>query len=391
MTDHHVNASTPAREESARPRPLLAGNTLFFPGATVYAIFVLPASLLSMLGMASALPGLGSPAGHAHEMLFGFALAAVAGNQLGPMATPRLASLFALWAIARVTFLLAPLSLLSGASNIAFAALLAAQIAPRLLRSAKKLRNMALPAVLIAICAGGIASQLAPRFGLAAAEYRVLLASVLLFALLMLFMGGRLIAPAVAGQFYRQGGNLDARVQPRIEGALIACMTVAISTTASTNVVFVTLSAAALLASGLLAGVRLLRWRLWALRARPDLLCLAAGYAWLAAGLLALGAALATGGDQTAALHVITVGSIGTLTLNVMAMTWTLKAQQDPARSRLPVIGTLLIGVATLLRVLAGLGAYDARSLLLIAALCWSGAFALLLARLASVRRRPRK
>jgi uncharacterized protein involved in response to NO len=370
------------------PRRLLAGNTLFFPAATAYAIFVLPASLLSMLGMASALPALASPAGHAREMLFGFALAAVAGNQLGPMPVPRLVLLFALWAIARVAFLFSPLGWPAGASNAAFAVLLAAQVAPRLLRSAKKLRNLALPAVLLGICAGEIALQLVPRVGLAAAEYRVLLTTVLLFALLMLFMGGRLIAPAVAGQFHRQGGNLDARVQPRIEAALIVCMAIAIAASMSARGALVAVSAIALLAAGLLAALRLLRWRLWMLRARPDLLCLAAGYAWLAAGLLALGAALAAGGNPTVALHVITVGSIGTLTLNVMAMTWTLKARQDPSRSRLPVVGTLLIGAATVLRVLAGLGVADAGSLLLIAALCWSGAFTVLLVLFASVRRR---
>jgi uncharacterized protein involved in response to NO len=156
----------------------------------------------------------------------------------------------------------------------------------------------------------------------------------------------------------------------------------------TTRGALVAVSAVALLAAGLLAALRLLRWRLWMLRARPDLLCLAAGYAWLAAGLLALGAALAAGGNPTVALHVITVGSIGTLTLNVMAMTWTLKARQDPSRSRLPVVGTLLIGAATVLRVLAGLGVADAGSLLLIAALCWSGAFTVLLVLFASVRRR---
>jgi len=43
---------------------LIAGHSVFFPAATVYSILVLPASLLAF------------PSGHAHEMLFGFALAA---------------------------------------------------------------------------------------------------------------------------------------------------------------------------------------------------------------------------------------------------------------------------------------------------------------------------
>jgi uncharacterized protein involved in response to NO len=178
-------------------------------------------------------------------------------------------------------------------------------------------------------------------------------------------------------------------VQPRIEGALLASM--AVAATASVfagHLLFVALAAIATLVAGVLSGVRLLRWRLWALRGRPDLLCLAAGYGWLALGLLLYGAAVAAGRYQTAALHIITVGALGTLTLNVMAMTWTLKARQDPARARVPVWATFLIAAATLARALANVSAYDPPVLLEVAALCWSGAFALLLVRL--VRVRPR-
>ena len=356
-------------------RRLVAGNALFFPAATIYALLILPASVLAMTGHLAALPGLASPTGHAHEMLFGFALAVVAGNQLGPSAVPRLAALFTLWALARTTFLVAPQSSAATAANVAFAALLAAQLAPRLLGTAKKLRNQALPLVLIAICAASAAFHLVARTSLAVA--------VLLFALLMLFMGGRLIAPAVAGQFYRQGAKLDARVQPRIEAGLIAGMAIAATTVAFNEQGWiVSLAAAATATSGLLAAARLLRWRLWGLRSRPDLLCLAAGYGWLALGLLLYGAALAADRDKTAALHVITVGGLGTLTLNVMAMTTLLKARRDPARARLPLWGTLLIGAATLARALAGVGIFHPQALLNLAGLLWSTAFALLLAQL---------
>ena len=363
-------------------RRLVAGHVFFFPAATAYAIFVLPASVLALTGHTRAFPALASPAGHAHEMLFGFALAVVAGNQLGPMRTPRLAFLFGLWAIARATFLYAPQSIAASATNIAFATLLAAQLAPRLLKAAKKLRNQALPIVLIAICGSSIAFQIAAR-----ADYTILVMAVLFFALLLLFMGGRLIAPAVAGQFYRQGGKLDARVQPRIESALIVLMTLAVTTAAFEDRPLAAATAGmATLAAGLLAAVRLLRWRLWALRGRRDLLCLAAGYGWLAIGLMLFGAALAEGRQQTTALHVIMVGGLGTLTLNVMAMTWALRARQNPERAFLPVWGTILIAAATLARGLAGLGVYATQALLLAASFCWSGAFALLLIRLIRVR-----
>ena len=369
--------------ESRRP---VAGNAVFFPLATAYAVLVLPASVFAMLGLTDAFPALASPIGHAHELLFGFSLAVVAGNQLGPMPMSRLALLAGLWVIARATFLAAPHSAAAGAANIAFAALLALQLAPRLFGFAKKLRNQALPVVLTAICVSGIAFQLAPHAGYAAG-HTILIAAVLLFALLMLFMGGRLIAPTVAGQYYRQGGKLDARVQPRIEGGLITAMAIAAAASVfAGSPALVMLAAAAAADAGALSAARQLRWRLWALRGRPDLLCLAAGYGWLALGLLLYGAALAAGRYQTAALHIITVGALGTLTLNVMAMTWTLKARQDPSRDRVRVGATVLVGVAALARVLAGLAVFDALSLLVIAAAAWSSAFALLLVLLVRLR-----
>ncbi|MGE5170691.1 MAG: NnrS family protein, partial [Rudaea sp.] len=380
--------ATPELPSTAAPTPRrVAGNAIFFPAAAAYAIVVLPFSVLSMLGSLHAFAGLLSPAGHAHEMLFGFALAVVAGNQLGPRTPRTLALLFATWLLARLTFLFVPHTPLAAVANAAFPALLAWHLAPRLFTSAKKWRNQALPAVVTAICASAVAYPLTVGEALGpVVAWRLLLVAIALFALLLLFMGGRLIAPAVAGALYRQGEDLAARVQPRIEGALIVSMALAALALALEGVVRLpeAIAALALAAAGMLAAVRIARWRLWRLRGRPDLLCLAAGYAWLALGLVLLGAAhagLAPGASSsTVALHVITIGSLGTLTLNVMAMTRLLKARRGPASTALSVVATLLLAAATVLRVLAGYAVADPRALLLAASLGWSAAFGLLLA-----------
>ena len=60
------------------------------------------------------------------------------------------------------------------AASTAFAALLAAQLVPRLFASAKKLRNQALPAVLTAICVG-VAALARVLAGLALFDTKVLL------------------------------------------------------------------------------------------------------------------------------------------------------------------------------------------------------------------------
>jgi uncharacterized protein involved in response to NO len=348
-----------------------------------------------MLGMIGVFPGVATPAGHAHELLFGFALAVVAGNQLGPRTRSSLALLVALWFLARVAFLFFPKGALAVGANAGFPALLAWHLAPRLFGSAKKWRNQSLPVVLTAICGSAIAYlYVAHNAAVSAAaelsSYRVLLAAVSLFALLLLFMGGRLIAPVVAGQLHRQGIHMVARVQPRIEAALIIAMFVATLAIvldgpprAATGGWASRTAGAAMVVAGLLAALRIARWGLWRVRGRADVLCLAAGYAWLAAGLVLLGTAHGGLGlsryDETLALHVITIGSLGTLTLNVMAMTWLLRARRNPSSTGMPVIATLLLALATVVRVFAGAGPLEPRTMLLIASLCWSGAFAMLL------------
>jgi uncharacterized protein involved in response to NO len=378
--DFEVGARQDARPAAARAHRRIPAHVVFYPIAAAYALAVVPVSVLSLLGIGATLPGLAWPVGHAHEMIFGFALAVISGNQLGPMNRRPLILLLVVWLAARIAFLFTPQSMVALAANVAYAVLLGWRLVPRLAGSAKKLRNMALPAVLTSICVSAIALQVALRTQSLPGIHAAVGVSVPLLALLMLFMGGRLIAAAVAGQLYRQGDRLAARVQPRLEGALIVSMGIAaLAAPFADSAAASALEAVAMLAAGVLAAVRLVRWRLWAMRGRPDLVCLALGYAWLAAGIVLFGIALAAGRYQVAVLHVILVGGLGTLTLNVMAMTHLLKARERPSRERLPVWGTVLIGVATLTRVASGFGLGDYRLLLLTASLCWSSAFALLL------------
>jgi uncharacterized protein involved in response to NO len=332
-------------------------HAVFYPAAALYGAVALP---LSVLAMARGW----SPLAHAHEMLLGFALAVVAGNQLGSLPRIRLLAMLAAWAAARIAFVVEPGSLAATVLNGAFAIALGAHVVPRLLAAAKKLRNRALPAILASLCA--LAALWRPG---------LVFPAVVAFALLLLFMGGRIIPPAVAGQLQRQGESLGARVQPRLEGALLVAGLLALA-----GVVFpqtFPLAPAALAAAGVLAGVRLARWRLWRLRGRADLLCLASGYAWLALGLLAM----ATGKHPSAALHLVTVGALGTLTFNVMASSWLLRARRAPENAPEIVWGTMLIAAAALLRVAGTLYA---------AAACWSLAYALLLWLFARTPRRSR-
>jgi uncharacterized protein involved in response to NO len=351
-----------------------ASSAYFFPAAALYAALALPWSVLAMTGTAPAPVPLATPFGHAHELLVGYALAVVAGNQLGVLPAWRLGLLLLTWVLARVAFVAFP-GAIASAFDIGFVAAVGLHVAPRLFRAAKKLRNQALPAVLTALCAGAAAFDVAAFIAGAVALHAIVTVIVLLLAALMLFMGGRIIAPAAAGQLYRQGEVLAARVQPRIEAATILAMAAAVVSAVIPHLVPVLRLACAV--AGVLAIVRLLRWRLWACKGRRDLLCLGAGYAWLALGLVAIAVAF-TGGLRTAALHVVTVGALGTLTFNVMATTMLSRARLNPAHEPRIVWGTVSISLATACRVAAAVIPDHGLTLLLAAAAYWSAAFLLL-------------
>jgi uncharacterized protein involved in response to NO len=206
----------------------------------------------------------------------------------------------------------------------------------------------------------------------------------MVLSLLMLFMGGRIIAPAAAGHAYRTGGDLAARVQPGIEGGLIVAMFAAIAALLAR---LDSLAALGLAIAAVLAAVRLARWQPWKLRGRADIACLVVGYAWLAVGLLAIAAALQAGVRPVTAIHVITIGAMGTLTVNVMALTYARIARRDPAAQRLPVWATLLVALAVVARVGADVAAQDPRAWLACAAASWSAAYLLTLASFLRMRR----
>ena len=81
--------------------------TLFFPLAALLAAAAVPLSIWAVLS------GSGWPAGligsgHGFELIFGFALALIAGYTLGPQTGRVLHPLIALWLVARPIHILLP-------------------------------------------------------------------------------------------------------------------------------------------------------------------------------------------------------------------------------------------------------------------------------------------
>lgn len=361
-------------QASARQRKRPASQYLF-PLAAAYAALLMPWSSLVLLMGVPAPIGLYTVFGHAHELLIGYAMLVVAGYLIGPLTGRKVLLFIAAWLLARVGFLFFPGSFFAWSSALIVAGLIAAWVVPRFARSAKKWRNKTTAPLLIVLCVL-LAFAAQPAWQ----EQKVLVELLLGLALLMFFMGGRIIAPAVAGHLLRQQRTLQARVQPNIEGAVLIIMFIALALHPLPSVFTEQLAGVLLLLCGVLTGIRLLRWQLWHCRSRADLLLLGAGYAWLALGLCLLGCALLfKPALLSAGVHAITVGALGTLTLTVMARTHLMQRYRDPNARPLSHVAGVLINCAALLRVIPALLGQQSNTWLLSAALLWTLSFLLLL------------
>ena len=366
-----------------KPKPFHAF-WLLFPAAAVWAALAVPLSIYSVLSGSGWPPGL-MGAGHGHELIFGFALALIAGYTLGPQPWRILAPLFLIWLFARVSWLLAPDNLVSQLLSPAFALLLARHVVPRF-HAAKKWRNKIAGPLILTLCLLSVA------FGLAAYDQtssalqlpdrrQIMIVAILGLFLLMTFMGGRIIAPAVAGTLEKKGITLEARVQPRIEGALLVILVILVILPVTMIVTVVpfsdTITGALLLIAAFLILVRMVRWKLWHCSHRADLLVLASGYLWLAIGGGLTGVYLWRGNNPLPTLHVITIGALGTLSLSVMLRLAWQRARRTfpPAWQVLSVAG--LIMIAVLARLLAGASPFERPGALWLSAFCWAFAYGL--------------
>lgn len=349
---------------------------LFFPAASLLAAIAVPLSVWAVwsgTGWPAGLLG----AGHGHELIFGFALALIAGYTLGPQTATLLYPLFGLWLAARITWILMPHSLLAQLLGPAFALLLAWHVVPRF-NAAKKWRNRMVGPLILLLCLLTLLFWLSTALYIPYAywlpgPFRLMHAAIIGLLLLMTFMGGRLIAPAVAGTLEKKGIPLEARVQPRIEGMLIVllgCATFLVAFPGADRI-----TGCLLLAVAGLITVRALRWKFWLCPERPDLLVLVSGYLWLAIAALASGLALLRGTAPAAALHLITIGALGILSTSVMLrLGWQRSHRKPPAGREVFPIAILLSGAA-ISRFMAGDSPFGTPFLLWLSAILWALAY----------------
>jgi uncharacterized protein involved in response to NO len=353
-----------------RPFYLLAG---------AYAALSVGAWALQYAGR---LPG-GNVLWHAHEMLFGYAFAVIAGFLLTAVRvwtgrpTPSglaLAGIAALWVSARV---LAPFSLaFSSVFDLLFAVAVAWGIGQPLLGSGNR-RNWFFIALVLALGAGSVAFQAWPQLGVAIGL------DIVLF--IMAVMGGRVI-PAFTNNAIPGAG---ARRQPLLEkaalGAVLLVLFLDILSVPAGISGFVALAAAVLHAS------RLALWAPLKTLGTPILWILHASYGWIAVHLLLRGLAAFDLVPAVVATHALTVGAIGGLTIGMMTRTARGHTARPLKAGAAELAAYALVQAAAVVRALLPLAFPDAYgTMVALSALLWFAAFAIFTVVYIPILTRPR-
>lgn len=333
-----------------------------------------------------------SPIWHGHEMLFGYTLAVVAGflltavrawtGQPTPTGVP-LMGLAALWVAGRV-LILTPLPALAAVVNAAFPLALAAAIAIPLLQS-QNVRNyffvglLALMGALIATLHLALLGvfEIPPRLGL------LLGLDVMLF--IMAVMGGRVIPMFTNNGVPGAGATRHALVEKLALGSVLLLFVTDLLQLSSSIITVIALIAA------LAHGLRLYFWHSWRTFSTPLVWILHAAYAWIVVHLALRGLSGLEWLAVSYAVHALTVGAIGGLTLGMMTRTARGHTARPLVADNYELTCFLLIQAAAVARVFGGMVSPALYLFAIqVSGALWAAAFGLYAVRFWPVLSRPR-
>ncbi len=358
----------------------------FFLLCGLFALVIVPLWLFRFAHASvpfGALPGV---YWHAHEMIFGFVAAAIAGFLLTSVpswtgsagfAGRPLMLMVALWLAGRGAMALADALpfWVAALIELSFLPLLLSLIAPPILRARN--RNLPILGVVTVLWLIDAAFMRALQKGdllLAAGAARVAIDLVLM---LVVVIGGRIV-PAFTGNALRR---LNAGVAPVSRGWLEVVAIGSVAAIVLCDLFFPDTRAAGVLAAvaATAHAARLAGWRSFRVRGEPILWVLHVAYAWVPVGL-ALKAIYLLGDAGFAAKwqHALTFGAFSTMILAVMTRASLGHTGRPLVVGRAIAVAYLLLTLGALLRVFGGAWTPDYYLYTLSAAgLCWSAAFAI--------------
>ncbi len=326
---------------------------------------------------------------HAHEMLFGFVAAAIAGFLLtavpnwtgrSPYQGTPLLALTGLWLAGRIA--MAPWSiappLLASAIDLAFYPALALTLTPSLIR-AKTFRNLPFLGVLSALFLANLCFHLGARGQLGAGEHIGLAVTVDIVVILVVIIGGRIIPAFTKSGLMRSG--ITVRIETdrwmervsvvSIAGVLIADLVMPLSA----------LNGAVVFLAAFVQAFRLAQWAGYRTIRDPLLWVLHLGYAWLILGLMLKAIWLMTGAAAAEKwMHALTVGAFATMIIAVMTRASLGHTGRALVAPRHIAVSYSLITIAAAIRVFApAILPVWYNEIIAVSAALWIGAFSIFL------------
>ncbi|MGF7174780.1 NnrS family protein [Azospirillum doebereinerae] len=312
------------------PAVLSFGFRPFFFCGALYAAGLIAVWVPWFLGFINPDTAFSPVAWHAHELLFGYVPAIVAGflmtavpNWTGrlPVVGWPLAALFAAWAAGRLgvagSTALGPLAtaLVTLLFPVALAAVMGREIV-----AGRNWRNLKVLGVLfVLIGAQSLFHWELWRFGQSTHGARLAVATTVT---LIMLVGGRIIPSFTGNWLKKQGAARLPAPFSRFDQVAVGLGVLALAgwVARDAGLVDERLTGALLLVAGIAQAVRLARWQPHRTLAEPLVLVLHVAYAFIPAGFLLAGWASVAGSvaHGSAALHAWTAGAIGGMTLAVM-------------------------------------------------------------------------
>jgi len=338
------------------------------------AIFMLGVTLPSRLDSLS---------WHIHEMLFGFAMATIAGFLLtaianwtrrSPVSGAPLALLAALWLLGRVCCLISGFlpAWLAAAGDLAFPVVLTGVVGREII-AGRNWRNLPMIAALVVLGSANLLMHIdaAGVEGISGLGWRLGLAAVIA---LISVVGGRIVPSFTRNWLAKRQvqnvpptpGKIDRAALGTLHAGLFAW---ALAPDFSPIGLL-------LLAGAVLNFWRLLQWQGHATVPEPLLLVLHIGYAWMVFGAAWLGLSMLDPEiPLSAAVHALTTGAIGTMTLAVMTRATRGHTGRELSADFVTSAIYVIVSVAAMMRVAAVFALSWSIPLLVASACLWAAAF----------------
>ncbi|MDE3822868.1 NnrS family protein [Sinorhizobium meliloti] len=369
----------------ARTGPVLFsyGFRPFFLGAAVWAVVAMTLWIAALAGHLEVAGSYGAHAWHAHEMLFGFAPAVLAGflltavpNWTGrlPVSGWPLAGLFTLWLAGRAALLspdligIPPAATIDGLFLPALLLICAREvIAGRKWKDLKVLGGLLALSLANACFHSAVVTgdhvHIAMRLGISA------------YVALVTIIGGRIL-PSFTRNWLNRAGRTEFPV-PYNHFDTVAILAGIAALGAWTLVPDHPVTAVPAFAAALLHTVRLARWRGW--RTWPEMLLviLHVAYAFVPLGFAAIGIGALGFVEELSVMHVLTVGAIAAMMLAVMTRASLGHTGYPLTASRLTAASYAAVVLSALLRPLAEMLPEIAPTLYAVSGSAWILAFAL--------------